>query len=404
LGVRRMLSLAKRCKNLVSIVHISTCYVTADKPNGTYSTETVYPMKTTPYQVIERVKDLTLEEAHKITNEVIGNYPNTYSFTKAVGEHLLEAERGDLPLCVLRPSIVTAALEEPLKGWIDVLLGPAGLFLAAGMGALRVMRGNINNVVDFVPVDVVCNAIAALWRNVKLAKESPDFPKKYPIYQVCTSTANPVPWLWSQYIVPQYFVRHRPKRAFGTPYAFFCGNPTLFSVLNYVLHYVPAMIMDAGRVLQGKKMFMMRAASKLHRTMDTLKYFTTTAWHFASDNTSKLLADLSEEDKNTYKFDVKVIDWDHYFITFCHGIREFLLKEDEVPSKPAEKQQMAIERPGFFKSLLEYTRSYLLIISLGCFLYFFRQNFWILQLRAKQLRQSVRQLAARFTLPKLLAQ
>ena len=41
------------------------------------------------------------------------------------------------------------------------MFGPAGLFLAAGTGALKVMLGKGNNVTDLIPVDTVCNAIIA---------------------------------------------------------------------------------------------------------------------------------------------------------------------------------------------------------------------------------------------------
>ena len=45
LAVRRVLQIAKRCTNLKSMVHISTCYVAADKPNIPLVHEHIYPMK-----------------------------------------------------------------------------------------------------------------------------------------------------------------------------------------------------------------------------------------------------------------------------------------------------------------------------------------------------------------------
>ena len=39
---------------------------------------------------------------------------------------VLEKERGDIPLAIVRPSIVTAAAKEPQPGWIDNLNGPTG--------------------------------------------------------------------------------------------------------------------------------------------------------------------------------------------------------------------------------------------------------------------------------------
>jgi fatty acyl-CoA reductase len=393
LGVRRMLDMAKRCKKLVSVVHISTCYVAADKPN-THIEDRIYPTRYTPYEIIERVRDLSVDEAEKFMEEVIYPYPNTYSFTKALGEQIVAHERGNLPLCILRPSIVTASWMEPLPGWIDVMFGPAGLFLATGMGALKLMIGKVRNVTDMVPVDTVCNGIlAAAWRNVKLSKEAPDFPANMPIYHIATSTANPVTWMTSQFIVPSYFCLHRPKRNFGWPgYATMISSRPLFVAGKYLVHYLPAAIVDSLRLLQGKKAFMLKAAMKLDRAMEALGHFTLNEWFFSNNTTNAMMADLNETDKRVYNIDVKDLDWDTYFIVFLHGIRKYLLKEDSAePIKQGEKR--VSEQVGWFQSIMNYVRSYLVIISLGCLLYFFRQNFWIFQLRAKQMKRYLQNMA-----------
>ena len=41
--------------------------------------------------------------------------PNNYTLTKAVAEDLILKERGQLPVCIIRPSIVGASQEEPMK-------------------------------------------------------------------------------------------------------------------------------------------------------------------------------------------------------------------------------------------------------------------------------------------------
>ena len=61
---------------------------------------------------------------------LIGQCPNTYTYTKALAEQILEIERGDIPLAIVRPSIVTAAEKEPQPGWIDNLNGPTGIYFA----------------------------------------------------------------------------------------------------------------------------------------------------------------------------------------------------------------------------------------------------------------------------------
>lgn len=41
----------------------------------------------------------------QITPSLIGKRPNTYTFTKALAEHMLQKEAGNLPVAVVRPSI-----------------------------------------------------------------------------------------------------------------------------------------------------------------------------------------------------------------------------------------------------------------------------------------------------------
>ena len=53
------------------------------------------------------------EMIEKITPKIIGNKPNTYTYTKHLAEHLLISEGSDLPLAILRPSIVGASWKEP---------------------------------------------------------------------------------------------------------------------------------------------------------------------------------------------------------------------------------------------------------------------------------------------------
>ena len=57
---------------------------------------------------------------------LIGQFPNTYTFTKGLTEYMLQEEGGGIPMAIVRPSIVTAALQEPMPGWVDNLNGPTG--------------------------------------------------------------------------------------------------------------------------------------------------------------------------------------------------------------------------------------------------------------------------------------
>lgn len=97
---------------------------------------------------------------------LVGSYPNTYTYTKQLAEQILEQECGAVPLAIVRPSIVTAALREPFPGWIDNLNGPTGLIAGGGKGFIRVFKvENAEFVTDLIPVDLSINLmIAVAWR------------------------------------------------------------------------------------------------------------------------------------------------------------------------------------------------------------------------------------------------
>ena len=49
-----------------------------------------------------------------LTSKLIGDRPNTYTYTKAVAEYLFIEETKGMPVAIFRPSIVGASWQEPL--------------------------------------------------------------------------------------------------------------------------------------------------------------------------------------------------------------------------------------------------------------------------------------------------
>lgn len=58
---------------------------------------------------------MTDDVMQAITPKLIEPMPNTYTYTKKLAESLLVHEGIDLPLAIVRPSIVTATWKEPLQ-------------------------------------------------------------------------------------------------------------------------------------------------------------------------------------------------------------------------------------------------------------------------------------------------
>jgi nucleoside-diphosphate-sugar epimerase len=103
---------------------------------------------------------MTPEEQDARLPEIIGEWPNTYTFTKSMGERTMRKKRRpDLAQVILRPSIIGGSVSEPVPGWTDTFSAAGGLTLAGSIGIVNYIYGDGKNVADLVPVDHVSNAI-----------------------------------------------------------------------------------------------------------------------------------------------------------------------------------------------------------------------------------------------------
>ncbi len=68
----------------------------------------------------------------------------------------------DIPLVILRPSIVVSAAKEPIPGWTDNINGPAGVVAGVGKGFFKVIKTNPDLAGDTIPVDFTINFMIAL--------------------------------------------------------------------------------------------------------------------------------------------------------------------------------------------------------------------------------------------------
>lgn len=92
-------------------------------------------------------------------HRILGDFPNTYAFTKNLAEALVVEQMSEMPAVIMRPSIVIPIRYEPIPGWTDNINGPTGLLIGAGKGVIRSMYCNPNTYGDYVPVDYAVNGI-----------------------------------------------------------------------------------------------------------------------------------------------------------------------------------------------------------------------------------------------------
>ncbi len=107
--------------------------------------------------------------------------------TQAMGEMLLRqvAETHNLPVSIIRPSIVESALEQPHTGWMEGIRMADPIILAFGKGHMDGFVGDRHGVLDIVPVDTVINAMLAA---CAAQANAPGVQ----VYHVATSVLNPL--------------------------------------------------------------------------------------------------------------------------------------------------------------------------------------------------------------------
>ncbi|XP_013175711.1 PREDICTED: fatty acyl-CoA reductase 1-like [Papilio xuthus] len=139
-GTREILRLAKCCKELRSIVHVSTAYSHATHSRvGRAVKEQFYDSPVPPNAFIDMAETIDESKLENMMQQVKADWPNAYSFSKALGEEIVRSEAENLPISIVRPAIVISSYREPLPGWIDPMnsLGPSGLILGLMTGIIH---------------------------------------------------------------------------------------------------------------------------------------------------------------------------------------------------------------------------------------------------------------------------
>jgi hypothetical protein len=62
--------------------------------------------------------DLKYDSWHQNRARKYG-WQDTYVFTKAMGEMVVDNMRGDIPVVVIRPSVIESTCKEPFPGWME---------------------------------------------------------------------------------------------------------------------------------------------------------------------------------------------------------------------------------------------------------------------------------------------
>ena len=67
---------------------------------------------------------------------------------------------------------------------------------------------------------------------------------------------------------------------------------------------------------------------KAHRAISSYGFFNERTWRFKTNNWQYIFDKMAPQDRSTFNFDVSTINWRSYMKTYCHGIRQFIQKDD----------------------------------------------------------------------------
>jgi alcohol-forming fatty acyl-CoA reductase len=136
-------------------------------------------------------------------------WPDAYAYTKALGEQALVDTKGDVPVNIVRPSIIESALSEPKPGWIRGFRMAEPVIIAYAKGLLNEFPGVPEGVIDVIPVDLVVSAICAV---AALGPDRAPF-----IVQSASGSVNPLTYRTLVETGREWFLEHPVYDAEGQP-------------------------------------------------------------------------------------------------------------------------------------------------------------------------------------------
>ncbi|XP_071876920.1 putative fatty acyl-CoA reductase CG5065 [Bombus fervidus] len=319
-GTARVIELWNGLRHPISFVHVSTAYSNA---NLHEIEEKVYTTSLKPSEVIDMCDKFDKTSINQIEKEILKTYPNTYTFSKNLAEQIVANKCKDMPVAIVRPSIVGASLEEPCPGWLENISGITGIILLVSRGCATVMRCRKDARLDVVPLDFVVDAIISTAWHVTLHCEH-----EVKIYN-CTSNANPFRWGQLQQLVLKYSREMPMNDTLWYPGCPMIANKYIFNLLSVIPYVLPAFVIDTFLRLRGSKPTMMKLLKHGNKLFTLLSYFTTNEWTFQRDNCSDLARMVKMlHDSDMVKLDLEGMDWEKYVAIYVMGIRKFILKQE----------------------------------------------------------------------------
>lgn len=248
-------------------------------------------------------------------------FTDIYSFTKAMAERAVVELHGDLPLSIVRPSIIESALRDPVPGWLEGFRMAEPIILAFGRGALPDFSGLPDSPLDIIPIDYVVNTVLAV------AANPPAEGDDHRIYHAASGGRNPLRLRRLYELAGSYFTEHplrdRYGQAIGAPTWTFPTRQELAGRGRLALRLIEALQQAVERIPVGSSA---RWSDELHDRRATLErslnlldlyaIYTDVDAVFDQAHVLQLWERLPAEEREIFPFDAALYDW----IDYLHGV------------------------------------------------------------------------------------
>ncbi|CAG9794360.1 unnamed protein product [Diatraea saccharalis] len=328
--VTKIMELCDNLPNMEAFVYVSTAYSNAEL---TVVEERVYSPPVPLKNHLALVDNATPEQLSNITQECIAPKPNTYTYSKAMAEVVVQEHTGrTYSAAIFRPTIVVSAMRHPHAGWVQGLNGPSGVVASAGKGLLHVLHARGSARADMLPVDIAVDTlIAVAWETAT------DRIPEVRVYN-CSSSENPTTWSQFEDGIRRNMREHPFDNAFWWPCGSSIENWFVYKILEFLLHTMPLYIAEYVMLLLGTKsrINMITLNSRLQGMNSVLAFFSKREWKFDTRNVQMLRRRLTPQDAAIYNLDPNTIDWNEHYKNFVKGVRKYLLKERDEDIEKAK--------------------------------------------------------------------
>ena len=265
-------------------------------------------------QLRERWVSDQLVEAGRARAASVG-WPDAYAYTKALGEQALTETKGNVPVSIVRPSIIESSLAEPFPGWIRGFRMAEPVIISYARGLLKQFPGVPEGTVDVIPVDIVVAAIIAV------AATGPTAPR---ITQVASGGINPLRYKLLVDNVRDWFTEHPLYDPEGQPIVVPEWQFPARGKVQQQLRTAKAVAERTERALQMLPLRGRQAtwAAKLEERKNDIDrayeyvqlygLYTECEAIYQVDNLMHLWNGLDATDQAAFNFDPRSVDWPTY--------------------------------------------------------------------------------------------